>query len=281
MRTGGGASRYEYGTEDLVRALRGAGLRAGDLAISHVGVGMLGLPREDRTAEAAHRSIVDAYTEVLGPSGTWVVPTYSYTLTRAGEVYDPATTPSEVGAFSEHVRSLPGFVRSRDPIFSVVARGPLAGTLLEDLPHDCFGPDSVYGRLLAHGGRIANAGVGFRYATYIHFCERTIGVPYRYDKAFTGPVRDISGDTHDETWTYHVRALDDPAGLPDLRRLEALARSCGAVGSAPVGIGEITVVDAGDMLALAREGVAADGWFLARGGAEDYDGPPPVPRTGD
>jgi aminoglycoside 3-N-acetyltransferase len=276
-------SRYEYATEDLVAALRAAGLRAGDLAFSHVGVGLLGLPRgEDRSARAAWGMLVDAYTSVLGEDGTWVVPTYTYTLTRPGEVYDAATTPSAVGDFTEHVRTLPGFARSADPIFSVVARGPLAGALLEDLPRDCFGPDSVYGRLVAHGGRIANAGVGFRYATFIHHAEQVIGVPYRYKKAFTGPVRDAGGDgVHDETWTYNVRALDDPAGIPDLRRLEALARARGAVGSAPVGIGEVTVIDAGTMLELAREGVARDGWFLAGGGAEGYDGPPPVPRTGD
>jgi hypothetical protein len=94
-------------------------------------------------------------------------------------------------------------------------------------------------------------------------------------------VRDADGTEHEERWVYNVRALDDPAGVPDLRRLEALARARGAVGSAPVGIGEITLIDAGEMLALAREGVADDPWFLAAGGAADYSGPPPVPRTGD
>jgi aminoglycoside 3-N-acetyltransferase len=274
------SGRHVYATDDLVGALRAVGLRAGDVALSHVGVAMLGIPAAGAVEAEAWRSVVDAYTEVLGPDGTWVVPTYSYTLTRPGAVFDSARTPSEVGAFSEHVRGLPGFVRSHDPLFSVVARGPLAAELLHDLPHDCFGPGSVFDRLVAHGGRLCNAGVGFRYATFIHHAEQIVGVPYRYKKTFTGPVQH-GAEQRTETWTYNVRALDDPAGLPDLRRLERLGRERGLIHAAPVGMGEVTLIDAHAMLDLVRAGVAQDGWFLASGGAEDYDGPPPVPRTGD
>lgn len=271
------SSRYEYGTEDVVRALAEAGLKAGEVAFSHVGVAMLGFPRGERSAEAAWGVIADAYTEALGPDGTWVVPTYSYTLTKPGEVFDLETTPSDVGDFTEYVRHLPGFRRSRDPMFSVAARGPRAAELIDDLPAESFGPDSVYGRLARLDGSICNVGVGFRYATFIHYAERILGVPYRYPKAFTGPVR--SGDMlHEETWIHHVRALDDPASAPDLRRLERFGRARGVIGSARVGIGEVTRTTAADLLALTRDGVAEDPWFLTAAGADDYNGPPP--RTG-
>jgi len=260
-----------YDRDTLVRALREVGLRAGDTVFSHVGVGMLGYPREGRSEETAWRVMVDAFLMALGESGTWLLPTYSYTYTKPGEVYDPEHTPSDVGAFTEHFRGLCGVRRSRDPIFSVAALGPRSEELIDDLPHDCFGGDCVYARLTRVGAKLCNVGVGFRYATYIHHAEQMLGVPYRFPKYFTGVTR-ADGHDREETWLYNVRALEDEAGLPDLRRLEAETRSRGLLRVAGVGIGQMTCIALPDLYALCSECVRQDPWFMARGGAADYDG---------
>jgi aminoglycoside 3-N-acetyltransferase len=219
----------------------------------------------------ARRVTVDALLTVLGASGTLLVPTYSYTYTKPGEVYDREHTPSDVGAFTEHFRSLRGVRRSHDPIFSVAALGPRSEDLLDGLPHDCFGGDCVYARLTRVGAKLCNIGVGFRYATCIHHVEQVLGVPYRFPKYFTGMTR--TGDRErEETWLYNVRALEDPAGEPDLRRLEAEAKSRGLVGVAGVGIGQVTCIGLPDLYALCSECVRRDPWFMARGGAADYVG---------
>jgi aminoglycoside 3-N-acetyltransferase len=263
--------RLGYDRETLVCALREVGLRAGDTVFSHVSVGMLGYPREGRSEETAWRAILDAFLMVLGESGTWLLPTYSYTYTKPGEVYDPERTPSDVGAFTEHFRGLRGVRRSLDPIFSVAALGPRAHELIDDLPPDCFGKDCVYARLTGTGAKLCNLGVGFRYATYIHHAEQMLGVPYRFPKYFTGLTR-AGGREREETWLYNVRALEDEAGLPDLRRLEAEAKSKGLLGAAGVGIGQVTCIGLSDLYALCSEWVSRDPWFMARGGAADYSG---------
>lgn len=255
-----------YDAADLEQAVRAVGLRAGDLAFTHVGLGMLGLPRGDATAETASAHVDEAFSRVLGPSGTLVVPTYSYTYTKPGEIYDPEETPSDVGPFTNYFRTLPDVRRSLDPIFSVAARGPLADELLEHLPHDCFGHDSVYERLRTLDARLLNVGVGFRYATFIHHVEQLLRVPYRFPKLFSGTTR-VGGELREETWLYNVRPLELDAAYPDLRRLEVVARERGLVRSARAGRGEVTCITATEMWALCEEHVARDPWFMARGPA--------------
>ncbi len=80
---------------------------------------MLGRPAEGLTRETLRDIFLSAFTEVLGPDGTWVLPAYTYSYTR-GEVYDPAATePANMGLLSEMCWALPTFHRSTDPIFSL------------------------------------------------------------------------------------------------------------------------------------------------------------------
>lgn len=255
-----------YDADDLVRGFREVGLRPGDLVFSHVGLGMLGLPRDEPTEENAAALVDEAFANVLGPAGTLVVPTYSYTYTKQGEVYDPATTPSDVGPFTNHFRTRQGVRRSLDPIFSVAARGPLADDIVDDLPRDCFGKESVYARLRQLDAQLCNVGVGFRYATFIHHVEQMLQVPYRFPKFFHGRTR-VGGSEREERWLYNVRPLDTDVAYPDLRRLEQVANERGLVRRTRVGRGEVTCISAREMWDLCEEHVRRDPWFLARGPA--------------
>src|SRR5437660_654185 len=121
---------WHYDRGALADALRAVGIGSGDLVFAHVGLGMLGFAREGSTVDAASEVLAGAFEDVLGEDGTLVVPTYTYSYT-IGETYDPETTPSTVGPFTDYVRHLPDARRSIDPIFSVAARGALRDLLLD------------------------------------------------------------------------------------------------------------------------------------------------------
>src|SRR4029077_9050815 len=89
-----------------------------------------------------------------------------------------------------YVRRRPDAMRSRDPIHSVAGEGPLAAELLADVPPTCFGAGSVFDRLRRAGGKICMIGLGLDEATFRHFSEESVGVPFRYQKLFTGHIRD-------------------------------------------------------------------------------------------
>ena len=255
---------YDYDRSSAIAALREAGVRRGDILFSHVGVGFLGLPQGEASALTAALILEEAFTEVLGEEGTLIVPTYTYSFCN-GEDYDPDTTPSTVGQFTEWFRTRPGVVRSLEPIFSVAARGARAHELLHALPPDSFGDDSIYGRLLRAGGSLCNIGVGFRYATFVHFVEQLVGVPYRYKKKFNGNLIE-GGKKIPLEVTYYVRsekAGDD--SLPDLSRLEEDAMRSGALHTASLGRGVVTNIPCRDFFDLAKEGINKNPWYLTKG----------------
>lgn len=256
-------TRWHYNRAALVDALGSVGLEHGDVVLSHVGLGFLGYPQEGASEEVASALLREVFSEVLGDEGTWLVPTFSYSY-PSGKTYDPASTPSELGAFSEYFRVQPGVHRSVDPIFSVAATGRRSQELLDDLPRDCFGQDCIYDRLTRVEGKLCNVGVGLRYTNYVHFVEQALGVPYRFLKPFSGETAH-AGSVRPETWLYNVRDLESEEACADLSRMERQAEERGVVRRATAGRGLITCIACRDLWTVCSENIERDPWFLARG----------------
>lgn len=255
-----------YTLDELITALNAVGLESGDIVFSHTGLGFLGRPEPGHSMDAACRMLDQAFNEVLGVTGTLVIPTYTYSFCKQ-QTYDPDLSPAEVGDFPNYFRRLPGVRRSMDPIFSVAARGPATADLIDELPRDCFGQGSVYDRLVKANAKLCNLGVGFRYATFIHYVEQLLGVPYRFKKLFCGTALREEGPRK-EGWVYNVRVLG-PNGWADLSALEEEALKHGVLKIAPLGRSSVTCISIRDLFELSRECVIRNPWFLAKGPAAD------------
>ncbi len=267
-----GMSGADYRREELVEALGAVGLAKGDTAFVHVCLEELGRAFGAASPETRNRLLLDCLKEVLGPSGTILVPTYTFSFCR-GETYDAERSPTPGGLWStsrdflEFFRMLPGAVRSRDPILSVAGIGPRAMDLLRDVPPTCFGPGSVHERLLEGDGKICMIGVGLSESSFRHYVEEVVGIPGRFKKLFTGTVRD-NESTRKQDWIYNVRILADPF-FPDGTRLEAVARERGDLRAARVGRSEILGIEARRYFDLTAEQLRRDPSFTVRGPAAD------------
>jgi|GEM_PF-90768 len=261
-----------FSRAELVGALREVGLSEGDSAFVHLDLEALGKPEGCDTDYEAHAFVYGALREVVGDSGTLLVPTYTFSFCRREE-FDVEHTPTSGGPWSptagflEYVRALPGARRSHDPIHSVVALGPRAAELVDDVPPTCFGRGSVFERLLDVGAKVCVMGLPLEEATVRHHFEELAGVPFRYRKLFTGRIIE-DGAPRKSGWVYSVRILAGN-GYPDGSRLEALAREKGVCRSVPLGDGEILMVDAREYRDLTMEALARDPWLTARGPAGD------------
>ena len=261
-----------YGTADVVRALRAVGLERGETAFVQVGLDALGPMSGAASSEDRAERLLEALSEVLGPEGTLLVPTYTFSFCRQ-EPFDPAETPTEGGPWSpspdflEFVRRRPGAVRSRDPIHSVAGFGPRAAGLLGNVAGTCFGPGSVFARLLEANARIVTLGVGLDEATFRHYVEEVVGVPFRFKKLFTGRIRE-DGEWKKAGWIYNVRILAD-AGFPDGHRLREAAERSGKAKVAGLGRGCVAAIDCRSLAAIAEELLRRDPWSTARGPAGD------------
>jgi aminopeptidase-like protein/aminoglycoside N3'-acetyltransferase len=272
---------------DLARALRSTGLESGDTVYFQVCAETLGPAEGVGSDEDLCRLLLGALQDVVGEDGTILAPAFTFSFCRQ-EVFSPEESPTLVGpwntftAFPDYLHRLPGALRSKDPIFSTAGIGPRAAELLTNLPRVCLGEDSVHDRLRRAGGKICILGVGLYECIFRHYVESVSRVPWRFDKLFTGRIRE-GGAERKEGWLYNVRiraSNGDPAGEP----LEALAREKGICRSAPVGEGELVTVEAEEFFQFTSDQIRRNPWYTARGPAGDpvaieearTDGPAPA-----
>jgi aminopeptidase-like protein/aminoglycoside N3'-acetyltransferase len=265
-------SKAVYSRVDLVNGLRASGLGSGDVVYFQVSHHKLG-PIECAISERdACELLYSAMREVIGTDGTMLVPTFSFSF-RRNEVFDPQLTPSTQGPWSssleflEYFRALTGAVRSTDPIHSVAGMGPMAEKLLSRLPNTSCGKDSLNERLMKCGGKICGIGVGLAEASFIHYVEDAVGVPFRYKKLFTGRITQ-NGNRSARGWVASV-PVQAENGAFDGSRIEKAARSEGLCSVAEVGCGEVVSIDSKSFYELAVREITRDPWVTARGPAGD------------
>ena len=250
-----------YTKNDLAEALAAVGLRRGDVVFSHSNVGFFGIPESGKDPDSVFKTIYGAFRQVIGEEGTLVVPAYTYSFCVM-KPFDPDNTPSTCGLFTELVRLQPDARRSLDPIFSVAAIGRLSDELTRDAPAECFGPDSFWARFLEKDGIICNLNFDAS-STFIHFVEKSLGVPYRYDKLFTGDLI-VRGHRWKSSAIYSVQDLSNPSTVVAPEPFDQLARERGLAKSAPVGRGSVVAIRAADCFQLLRNQLQKEPWFLTK-----------------
>jgi aminoglycoside 3-N-acetyltransferase len=250
--------------EHVTDALRRCGVVCGDTLMLHSDAIVAAQFAGGLDAAERIDLLIDATLAALGSEGTLVMPTFTYSFTR-GEDFDPATSPSTVGAVTERFRCRPGVRRSANPLFSVAAFGRLASEFAATAVENCFGPRSAFDLLLRRDGVIACLGCAFDRITFVHYVEQCKKVEYRYIKRFDGALlRD--GERETAAVDYLVRDLsrDTPT---DLGRLAHKLRAAGRLRSAPVGRFGLAVVTARDFFDAASDLLAEDPAALIREGA--------------
>ncbi|MCZ4122281.1 aminoglycoside N(3)-acetyltransferase [Streptomyces sp. H39-S7] len=170
----------------LAKRFAALGVRRGGVLLVHASLGGSGL----RDTE-----VRDALLDVLGPSGTLVVPAFTpensdssraHRRAVAGlndrdrAVFRTAMPPFEpdatgclsMGVLAERVRTTPGAVRSGHPQTSFAALGPRAADLLAGHhPHCHLGERSPLSRLYAAGAQVLLLRVGFEVCSAFHLAE--------------------------------------------------------------------------------------------------------------
>lgn len=193
--------------EDIVQKLRLSGIEPGDTIMVHSDTGTIGKLGDVSSRNDFYNELLLAFQTAIGPNGTLVVPTYTYSFCK-NKPFNLLKTPSVVGSFTEFIRIHPDAYRSSDPIFSHAAIGLHAKKLLSDVSNDTFGDDSFFDRFFHTDGKLINFGNEFD-ITFLHYIEYHAGVEYRYNKTFEGEIIHPSGKTEHRKVNYYVRALPE------------------------------------------------------------------------
>ena len=196
--------------------------------------------------------------EVLGPEGTLTVPAFTYSFSN-GKIFDPDQTPSDCGIFTEMFRRHPNGMRSEDPHVSIAAIGKKAKMLTQNVPENAYGPDCFWERFYLQNGKICNINFDAG-STFIHWVERQLQVPYRFDKSFQG-IFQKDGKQETRSGTIWVRHLKSET-LPQFQSFDFLAREKMYYRTAKVGRGFFGVISSQDTYHLIQEMIPSRPWLL-------------------
>lgn len=260
--------------ETFVSRLQDAGVHKGDVVHVQSDLLRIGMVDCSPSRESILEFFLAGFREVLGSGGTLCVGTSFEDYARYGEPFVRETSPSRQGAFSEHVRTRPGAVRSMHPIVSVTALGEKAREIADAPHYEGFGYQSAWGRLHRLNARIIALGLGVDNeggTTFFHYLESLYGVPYQYVKVYDTPVY-ANGSRVRGTFTMSVRYLDFGIVNDTLKFKRHLVKR-GKAMTIPVGAGQIMSMTCEDVIDEGIRCLDEDRYYLL--------GSPPSFRPGE
>lgn len=179
-----------YQAEDILRVLRECGADDCETLFIHSDV-IFGKPAAGFRRKAYLKILYQVLCD-LGVENI-VVPTFTYSFCN-NEDYDVIKSKTSMGAFNEFVRNLEGRYRTLDPLLSVSVPENLRGKFEKAGEHSLgvhSGLDVIHHmdgvKFLFFGADMADC------FTYVHYVEKEMNVPYRFDMAFEGKVTDYNG----------------------------------------------------------------------------------------
>lgn len=256
---------FDYSKEDIIKCLMDVGVTKGDNIFIHSNIGFFGRLKDAKEPEDFYRIFKEAIFNVIGDEGTMVVPTFSYSFCW-NQNFDKKETESVCGIFSEMVRKDPNASRSEDANFSIAAKGGNAEYFTSNSPEHSFGEESFWERFLGKNGKFCNFNFDSA-STFIHYVEKCLKVPYRYDKKFSGLY--LSGEKPEKRSFYHfVYDLEKPHHGPDFAKFNDKAIEKNLVKSSNLGRGQITIISAKDTFKLIEDEIKINPSFLIKGKIE-------------
>jgi len=123
-------------------------------------------------------SLIESFQKILC-NGTIVIPAYTDNL-WSGDKFDWETTKPTTGALSNKVFKRTDFVRSRDPLHSVLAWGKKSSDISELSSESTLGKGSIFEYLHQNNAKMICIDVHFQNSfTYVHYVEEMLQVKYR------------------------------------------------------------------------------------------------------
>lgn len=179
-------------SEDILNALKSVGADDCETLFIHSDI-MFGTLRTG----VRRKELLNAIHEQVACLGVknLIIPTFTYSFPN-NEVYNITTSKTSMGAYNEFVRKQVGRFRTDDPLLSVSV--PLSLKCeFDHVSNHSLGEGSALD-ILHHLENVKFLFLGAEMAdcfTYVHYVEKMLDVPYRFDMGFEGEVIYPNGDS--------------------------------------------------------------------------------------
>ena len=192
-----------YGAEDIFQNLKRVEADDCETLFIHSDV-MFGSPVEGFTKKK-YLSVLYEVIQDLGVKNI-VVPTFTYSFCN-NEIYDVVKSKTLMGAFNEYVRKAPDRYRTMDPLLSLSVPNHLIEFFKQYNGRHSLGEKSGLDAIHHMDGvkfLFLGADMGSCF-TYIHYVEKKLDVPYRFDMRFQGKVVDEKGNVSEREQYIHTQ----------------------------------------------------------------------------
>lgn len=248
--------------EDFHLACRSVGIRPGDTIFVHSSLVSLG-ENWGPEIQKPLALIVKALQDLVGASGTMLMPTFTYsflneTWSGPAEKYDSENSPTKTGTLSEYFRKQSDVHRTAHPTHSVAVWGAARDYYL-DIGRSTFGSDSIFGKLHFKNAKIIGLGVDLP-STFAHYIERQLLVPYRKKITLRGIVV-ANGEEYQTEVEFYAR---QKKFVTDELRFSSYLKVQAIVNRSVLGNGEISAIDAKTLYHEGVEILSRDPYFFVR-----------------
>jgi len=255
---------YDFTKSDIIDKLKKSGIQKDDSIFIHSNIGFFGRLENANNSKEYCEIFKDAIFNVIGDNGTLIVPTFSLSFCK-NKTFDKLNTLSfECGIFSEFIRKEEKSLRSDDANFSICAIGGKSNYFTNNVSEYSFGIDSFWDRLWQKNGKICRFNMSPDYNTFIHFVERKLNVPYRYDKKFSG-ISIINGEEIEGKYFHFVHDLENSNLISNLSKLEQKCKEEGFLQTQILGKGQIVVISTKNVYEIIKKEIKNDSNFLIEG----------------
>lgn len=242
---------------EIVAGLREVGLSEGDVVLMHSSLSAFGY------VEGGADAVIDALLEVVGQSGTVVVPTFTWGPFHAetGVTLDLQETSckDEVGIIPETFRLREEARRSTHICHSIAAIGPRTRELMGH-GVSSFGAGSTFHALYEHNAWCLLLGVEFTSCTELHAVEEYMRVPYRRHRDFADSTVILEDGT--EVRSRSIEYLRDEGFRNDFGKMRGVFEEHDVLRITEIGEARVTNVRIRDIFDITREYMDEDIGFL-------------------
>lgn len=187
----------EYTKNDFINALKSLGADKAKILYIHTDIGFAKplLKRKELIA-----NLYDAITS-LGVK-TIIFPTFTFSFCNK-EIYDVKNSKTTMGALNEYARTREGVFRTLDPLMSVCVIGEVPDELKNISKYSCGKGGGSAFELMSKSDENMFLFFGAKPTecfTFLHYVEAVRGVPYRYDREFSGTVVDENQNSSNQTF---------------------------------------------------------------------------------
>jgi len=170
------------GKDDILKALREAGVREGDKLAVHSQLSAFGL------IDGGPQTVFEALREAVGETGTFMTPAFNHCFANIGgpngltlfRPFDPDDLASIwTGSLPRFMAKKPGVVRTSHITHSWCICGPLAEEIAKDIKFNDppMGPNNPLMKLMRAGGKVVHFGNEVTSTTFLHCVEDELGMP--------------------------------------------------------------------------------------------------------